>query len=699
MSCFNGYVLKNGVCSVDTNLATGYKDPLCAKWISGACSQCASRAYFNVFGVCTLVSDQCQTWDPKSGTCLSCYGGYTLINGVCNQGAIQTPSDLGCSLWNSVLTICLQCSQRFYFNGNRCTPVNDQCNTWEPSTGRCLSCFNGYDLLFDGTCQLSTKNSLPSDSGCGTWDWKNQKCLQCSNNWVFNTNGVCVPVSDQCNTFDRSGSCVSCYAGYSLVSGKCILASLQAPSDSGCGTWDWKNQKCLQCSNNWVFNTNGVCVPVSDQCNTFDKAGSCVSCYVGYSLVGGKCVLGSLQAPSDSGCGTWDWKNQKCLQCSNNWVFNTNGVCVPVSDQCNTFDRSGKCVSCYKGYSLSNGKCVLIPVQSVSDVGCGLWDWNNQKCLQCSNNWVFNANGICVPVSDQCNTFDPKGKCVSCYTGYTLVDGVCVLGNIQSPSDLGCGTWDWKNQKCLQCSNNWVFNTNGVCVPVSDQCNTFDKAGNCVTCYVGYNLVAGKCVLASVQAPSDSGCGTWDWKNQKCLQCSNNWVFNTNGVCVPVSDQCNTFDKAGNCLTCYKGYTLVFGKCVSALTQNVADTGCGVWDWDNQVCKQCSNRWVFNVQKKCVPVNDNCQQWNNTGACTSCFAGYLLQGGNCVQGNSLCQTSNSNGACLTCYGGYILDNGSCVPITKLANLALYYSVCCPERLASLTNSVGESSTSHVAFHA
>ena len=419
--------MTNGVCSVHTNLATGFKDPLCAKWVGGACSQCASRAYFNVFGVCTLVSDQCQTWDPKSGVCISCYGGYVLSNGACNQAAVQALSDLACALWNANNNICLQCSNRYYYNGKQCVPVNDQCNTWDSSSGRCTTCYNGYDLQLDGTCQLSTKNS--------------------------------------------------------------------------------------------------------------------------------------------------------------------------------------------------------------------------------------------------------------------------------APSDLGCGTWDWKNLKCLQCSNNWVFNSNGVCVPVSDQCNTFDSRGNCVSCYVGYNLQNGKCFLAPTQAPSDLGCGNWDWKNQKCLQCSNNWVFNDKGVCIPVSDQCNTFDSRGNCVTCYKGYNLVSGKCVLAPLQNVADAGCGVWDWENQVCKQCSARWVFNNQNKCVPINDNCQQWDNNGACTSCYAGYVLQGGKCTQGNSLCQSSNSNGACTSCYSGYILDNGSCVPISKLANLALYYSLCCPERLATLTNSVGGSSDGHVAFHA
>jgi hypothetical protein len=40
-----------------------------------------------------------------------------------------------------------------------------------------------------------------------------------------------------------------------------------------------------------------------------------------------------------------------------------------------------------------------------------------------------------------------------------------------------------------------------------------------------------------------------------------------------------------------------------------------------------------------------------------------------------------------------------VPISKLANLALYYSFCCPERLATLTSSFEVGSTSHVPYHA
>ena len=149
---------------------------------------------------------------------------------------------------------------------------------------------------------------------------------------------------------------------------------------------------------------------------------------------------------------------------------------------------------------------------------------------------------------------------MTCFSGYDLVKGSCVFSpaNTAAPADLGCGSWDWNNQKCLACSNRWAFNSDNICVPVSDQCASNDKSGNCVTCYKGYDLQDGKCLfsLSNNEKPADAGCGTWDWDNKVCLSCSNGWVFNSNNVCTVVSDLCASNDKSGNCLTCYKGYDL-----------------------------------------------------------------------------------------------------------------------------------------------
>lgn len=43
-------------------------------------------------------------------------------------------------------------------------------------------------------------------------------------------------------------------------------------------------------------------------------------------------------------------------------------------------------------------------------------------------------------MNDQCATFNNAGLCTSCYKGYDLEGGICVLSAINSvgPFDLGC---------------------------------------------------------------------------------------------------------------------------------------------------------------------------------------------------------------------------------------------------------------------
>ena len=77
----------------------------------------------------------------------------------------------------------------------------------------------------------------------------------------------------------------------------------------------------------------------------------------------------------------------------------------------------------------------------------------------------------CVPISDDCSTFDVNGQCTSCFKGYDVREGACIFSefNNQVPFDLGCKTWDWDNQICLECSFRWV-QSDGRCLKVSDGC-------------------------------------------------------------------------------------------------------------------------------------------------------------------------------------------------------------------------------------
>ena len=527
--------------------------------------------------------------------------------------------------------------------------------------------------------------------GCKVWS--DDSCIECSDRYYFNKNGVCCEVQGTCQQFNlQEGICEKCYEGYNVVNGRCERVDVNQVALAGCAIWS--NGVCEACSKRWFFNADSVCVPVSDLCATWDEAtGACATCYYGSIVQDGQCVAHtdtSVVPESNLLCKIWH--KVTCLECSDRSFFNENGLCVSVSSQCNTFDKaSGDCLTCFAGYDNVNGECVYSPENTAapSDLGCSTWDWANSKCLACSKRWAFNAESVCVPVSDQCSAHDEAGHCTKCYKGYDLKEGQCLysLSNEAKPVDSGCGTWDWDNQVCLKCSEGWVFNAEKVCVAVSDQCKAHAENGDCTACFKGYDLKEGQCIFSDFNnaRPSDLGCATWDWDNQVCLKCSNQWVFNADKVCVPVSDQCKAHAENGDCTACFKGYDLKEGQCIFSDFNNAkpSDSGCATWDWDNQVCLKCSHRWFFNSQKRCVPVDDNCNNYADDGSCSSCYPGYSVRDGVCLAVNPLCKTLNEDGSCASCYRQNILHEGNCVPISKLANILLYYAECCPEKLEEL----------------
>lgn len=189
--------------------------------------------------------------------------------------------------------------------------------------------------------------------------------------------------------------------------------------------------------------------------------------------------------------------------------------------------------------------------------GCKVW--SGDSCLQCSERYYFNKNGVCCEVQGTCQQFNQEqGICEKCFEGYTVVDGKCSQVDKTASSNIGCALWE--SNVCKSCSKRWYFNADKTCVPVSDLCHTWDEAtGVCLTCYYGSIVQDGNCVAhtdTSIVPESNLLCKTWS--GEKCLECSDRSFFNADGLCVSVSSQCNTFDKAsGNCLTCFAGYDIV----------------------------------------------------------------------------------------------------------------------------------------------
>lgn len=156
------------------------------------------------------------------------------------------------------------------------------------------------------------------------------------------------------------------------------------------------------------------------------------------------------------------------------------------------------------------------------------------------------------------------------------------------------------------------------------------------------------------------------------------------GVCLPVNNSCHTYDSTnGNCLSCFKGYSLVNSTCVRAADKPVTDAGCAKWVWDNDTCLECSPYWYFKGGI-CTQVSPYCKTYDPaTGACLSCYSGYSLLNGACeLSPVSFCKTIDLNG-CTTCFDGFVLYKKNCITLDSIANIALYYAECCPQKLAQL----------------
>ena len=208
-------------------------------------------------------------------------------------------------------------------------------------------------------------------------------------------------MSDQCNTWsDTTAECTSCYPGWTLKDGACVI-------EGGNGG----EQPTGECNFREVL-IDGNCVAVSDQCNTWsDTTAECTSCYPGWTLRDGACVI-------EGGNGG----EQPTGECGFRQVL-VDGNCVDVSDQCNTWsDTTAECTSCYPGWTLRDGACVVEGGNGGEEPTNG--NGNNGEC---DFRQVL-IDGECVTVSDQCNTWsDTTAECTSCYPGWTLRDGACVV--------------------------------------------------------------------------------------------------------------------------------------------------------------------------------------------------------------------------------------------------------------------------------
>ena len=153
---------------------------------------------------------------------------------------------------------------------------------------------------------------------------------------------------------------------------------------------------CVQCAPR-AYSLNGKCTAINTLCATWENTmGMCTSCYSGYLLQGGACILNNQAVNSNPLCQIFN--GSVCLKCATRAYFANNGVCVGVSDTCNGYNiENGQCSSCYNGWVLRNGRCDLFQVSVPS----------------------LNPDIYCAKSGD-------SGGCVACFYGFVLRNGRCV---------------------------------------------------------------------------------------------------------------------------------------------------------------------------------------------------------------------------------------------------------------------------------
>ena len=135
----------------------------------------------------------------KQNNCNACKTGYRVENGQCVLGSasvqsktVQQPqtlttnfagtqqlnNDPNCKKYYENSQVCEECYAYHYFNKDRnmCVQVHPTCKTWDPETGYCRSCYQGYTCgLTDREC---TVIKMPTISSTQTQNKVMDNCLK-----------------------------------------------------------------------------------------------------------------------------------------------------------------------------------------------------------------------------------------------------------------------------------------------------------------------------------------------------------------------------------------------------------------------------------------------------------------------------------------------------------------------------------------
>jgi hypothetical protein len=247
--------------------------------------------------------------------------------------------------------------------------------------------------LSNGDCIITTTVSGGAgDPNCKTSS--NGVCSQCYQGFYVNpTTGICSVSNSNCQTITASNTCSSCYAGYTLSNGDCIITTTVSggAGDPNCKTSS--NGVCSLCYSGYYVNpTTGICAVSNVNCKTVSSLNACTSCYAGYTLSSGDCIIAAAGSSPTGDLNCQTVLNGVCTQCYIGYYVNpATGICSVSNTNCKTINSLNACTSCYFGYTLSSGSCIISGGATNFDPNCA--QFQNGQCLVCSTRYYMTAQG------------------------------------------------------------------------------------------------------------------------------------------------------------------------------------------------------------------------------------------------------------------------------------------------------------------
>lgn len=458
----------------------------------------------------------------------------------------------------------------------------------------------------------------------------------------------CVIFQTFCLAYDPStGICIAVHRDFYLNNG--IVMSRTA------ATWTIFGN-ILSCQPGYTLIDN-ICVITVQNCARYDQMSGCQYCNYGFALNGTQCISDSGICLSRSG--------QACTECFFGYVA-FNGTCFSLRNYATAWGLNGSATTAITGYQISSsGLSYSLPFNCLNQ------NFNSFTCVSCSNYFTL-YNGFCLVADANCISYNNRGICQECSSGYSFIQGLCrSTGNCASIN---------QNTGCVSCVSGFVL-MSGVCIRgLSAGCALYDTNMNCLRCSSGYYLSGSGCTRSPVGCISVTPNGT-------CITCDNNYVM-SNTRCISQISDCQNYNSAtGLCSQCFNGYTLLQGGTCRinpqlCLRMNVITFKCdecirGFIPIDNNSfcamnvsycisynpdgsCSNCQSEYYL-TQGRCSPLGRICLNYNALNQCTQCIQGYTLVSGNCIIGIPNC-IEYTNSLCSRCASGYYLSNNACIAL-------------------------------------